>query len=82
MFQWNLKLSRTKQQRFAIKYLVRKRKTRPKTICEIQTVYAALQKTVIYKWYKRLSEGYSSAADLPRTGRHGTLNSKNNVLKS
>ena len=30
---------------------------------------------------ERFSEGYRSAADLPRTGRHGTLNSKNNVLK-
>ena len=71
------------EQRFAIKYLVRKKKTRQETLCEIQEVYgtAALQKTAIYKWYKRFSEGYSSAADLPRTGRHGTLSSKNNVLK-
>ena len=70
------------EQRFAIKYLVRKKKTRQETLCEIQGVYgsAALQKTAIYR-YKRFSEGYSSAADLPRTGRHGTLNSKNNVIQ-
>ena len=30
---------------------------------------------------KRFSEGYNSAADLPRTGRDGKSNSKNNVLK-
>ena len=39
------------------------------------------KKTAEYKWYKRFSEGYNSAADLPRTGRHGTSNSKNNLLK-
>ena len=71
------------EQRYAINYLIRKKETRQETLCEIKEVYgpAALQKTAVYKWYKRFSEGYNSAADLPRTGRHGTLNSKNNVLK-
>ena len=35
----------------------------------------------VYTWYRRFSDGYNSAADLPRTGRHQTLHSKNNVLK-
>ena len=38
-------------------------------------------KTAVHKWCEQFPEGYSSAADLPRTGRHGTLNSKYNVLK-
>ena len=66
------------EQRYTIKNLVRKKNTRQETLCEIKEVYgpAALQKTAVYKWYKRFSEGYNSKADLPRNGRHGTLNIK------
>ena len=70
------------EQRYAIEYLVRKKKTRQETHCEIKEVYgpAALQKTAVFKWYKLFSKGYNSAADLPRTGLHETLNSKNKIM--
>ena len=38
-------------------------------------MFSLLLKELIFIFY------YSSAAGLPRTGRHRTLNSKNNVLK-
>ena len=40
------------EQRYAIKYLVRKKRTRQETLLEIKEVYgpAALQKTAVYKW--------------------------------
>ena len=75
------------EQQYPIIYLVRNKKTRnfkrQETLCEIKEVYgpAVLRKLVVYKWYKRFSEGYNSAADLPRTGRYRMLSSKNNVLK-
>ena len=42
----------------------------------------AMQKTAVYKWVKRLSEGRGSFADEERSGRPATSETEENIAKN
>ncbi|XP_053403130.1 histone-lysine N-methyltransferase SETMAR-like [Mercenaria mercenaria] len=70
-------------QRFAIKFLVLKRKSKNEVVREIKSTFgdSSMSKTRIYVWYDRFNNGWENAYDLPRSGWKVTSTHDKNVTR-
>ena len=69
------------EQRYAIKFCVRLKKSATETLNLLQEAFHenALKKTAVFDWHKRFREGRRSLEDDHRTGRPQTAATEENV---
>jgi transposase len=71
------------EQRAAVKFCFLLGKTAGKIVVMLETDHkeAALEKTQVYEWFFRFRNGELSLADQPRSGRHSTSRTDENIAR-
>ena len=78
-----VKMQRSVDQRYAIKFCVKLEKSATETLAMIQKAYGkdALSKAQVFRWHKAFSEGREDVNDEQCIGRPSTFHTSNNVAK-
>ena len=78
-----VKMQKNLEQRYAIKFCTKLRKSGSKTLQLLRTAYgdAVLFSARVFRWHKEFKDGRESIEDEQRAGRPSTLRSENNVAR-
>ena len=76
-------MQRSLEQRYAIKFCVKLRKSGSETLQLLRTAYgdAVLSSSQVFRWHKVFKYGRESGEDEQRAGRPSTSRSENNVAR-